>query len=107
VDYVGFLPLNFEGDVAKFAPHKALKLIASCKLTSDERVIVHRVEECDFRAGKKRARRCRANMPHIRQTRPDSGLAFQEKSLKPFKLPPLSEADGGRGARACAGVPRS
>ena len=28
--------------------------------------------------------RCRANMAHVRQSRPDSGLGFQEKVLEPF-----------------------
>jgi len=32
--------------VTKFAPHKALKLIARGKLTFDERVVVHRAVEC-------------------------------------------------------------
>ena len=37
--------------------------------------------------------RHRANMAHIRQSRPDSGLDFQVKTHKPFKLPPFrSEA---------------
>ena len=35
---------NFEGYLTKFAPHKALKLIACCKLTFDERVVAHRVD---------------------------------------------------------------
>ena len=40
-----------------------------------------------------RVSRCRANMAHIRQSRPDSGLGFQVIVLKPFKLLPLrSEA---------------
>ena len=30
--------------VTKFAPHKALKLIASCKSTFNERSVVHRVD---------------------------------------------------------------
>ena len=29
---------------------------------------------------------CRGNMAHIRQSRPDSGLGFQEQGTKPFKL---------------------
>jgi len=33
--------------------------------------------------------RCRASMAHIRQSRPDSGLGFHAKSLKPFKLFPV------------------
>ena len=33
--------------------------------------------------------RCRANMAHVRQPRPDSGLGFQEKVLKPFRRFPL------------------
>ena len=39
---------------------------------------------------------CRANMAHVRESRPDSGLGFQ-KNFKPFKLfPPRSEAVGYR-----------
>ena len=34
----------FERNVTKFAPHKARNLIASCKLTFDERVVLHRVD---------------------------------------------------------------
>ena len=34
----------------------------------------------------KRAIRCRANMAQIRQSRPDSRLAFQVKVLKPFEV---------------------
>ena len=37
------LPSNLQGDVTKFAPHKALKLIAWGQLTFDERVVVRRV----------------------------------------------------------------
>ena len=37
------LARKFERNVTKFAPHKALKLIASGKLTYDERVVLHRV----------------------------------------------------------------
>jgi len=33
----------FERNETKFAPHKALKLIARGKLTFDERVLLHRV----------------------------------------------------------------
>ena len=33
---------NLEGSVTRFAPHKALKLIAGCKSTFDERVLVRR-----------------------------------------------------------------
>jgi len=44
--------------------------------------------------------RCRANMAHIRQSRPDSGLDFQVKVLKPLKVFLLrSEAVGGERAR--------
>jgi len=42
-----------------------------------------------------RHNRCRANMAHMRQPRPDYGLDFRENSLNPLKLPPLrSAADG-------------
>ena len=50
-----------------FAPEKASKSIARSKLTFDERVLLHRV------AGEQGAG-CQANMAHIRQSRPDSGL---------------------------------
>ena len=37
--------------------------------------------------------RCRANMAHIRQTRPDSGLDFQLQVLETFQaIPPHVEA---------------
>ena len=32
----------------------------------------------------------RANMAHTRQSRPDSGLGFQVKDLKPFSIVPSS-----------------
>ena len=35
--------------------------------------------------------RCRANMPHIGQSRPDSGLGFQGKSLNSVKLVPVRD----------------
>jgi len=36
---------------------------------------------------------CRANMAHMRQSRSDSGLGFQKKIIKSFKVFPLrSEA---------------
>ena len=39
--------------------------------------------------------RCRGNVAQMRQTRPDSGLSFQTKVLKPFNLLPLRlEAEG-------------
>ena len=34
-------PPDFEGYMTKFAPHTAVKLIARCKLTVDERVVAH------------------------------------------------------------------
>jgi hypothetical protein len=34
----------FECNVTKCAPHQALKLILLCKLTFDERSVVHRVD---------------------------------------------------------------
>ena len=33
--------------------------------------------------------RCRANMAHMRQSRPYSGLGFQVKLLKPFQVVPV------------------
>ena len=42
--------------------------------------------------------RCRANMAHIRQSRPDSGLGFQAKVLKTFRDVPYLIGRG-RGAR--------
>ena len=41
---------------------------------------------------------CRANMAHVRQSRPDVGLGFQVKVSILFKLPPL-RAVAGRGSR--------
>ena len=38
-----FLSQTFVGYVTKFAAHKALKLIAYCKLTFDGRVVANRV----------------------------------------------------------------
>ena len=35
---------HFEGHVTKLAPHQDLKLIVWCKLTFDERVVVHRAD---------------------------------------------------------------
>ena len=35
-----------------------------------------------------RDHRCRANMAHVKQPRPDSSIGFQAKVLKPFKLFP-------------------
>ena len=43
VEYVDFVGSNFERYVIKSAPHKALTLITSGKLTFDERVALHRV----------------------------------------------------------------
>ena len=43
VAFEDFLAREFEGHVTKFAPHKALKLIAWGKMTFDERVVLHRV----------------------------------------------------------------
>ena len=38
---------------------------------------------------------CQANMAHIRQPRPDSGLGFQVKALEPFEWFPLRlDAEG-------------
>ena len=38
--------------------------------------------------------RCRANSEHIRQSRPDSGLGFQEKVLHTFQAVPSSLGSG-------------
>ena len=38
--------------------------------------------------------RCRANMAHIRQSRPDSGLGFQVDVLEPFHVVPSSLGSG-------------
>ena len=52
--------------------------------------------------------RCRANMAHIRQPRPDSGIGFQVKVLKPFSVVPSSLGRGHTSAPRLArtGVPR-
>ena len=39
------MPHFFEGYATKFAPHKALKLIARGNLTFEERIVVHRMAE--------------------------------------------------------------
>ena len=55
----------------------------------------------------KRYRVRSANMAHIRQSRPDSGLDFQAKSLQPLKVFPLrSEAVDGHGGPPC-GLPHT
>jgi len=38
--------------------------------------------------------RCRANMAHIRQSRPDSGLGFQTKVIVTFEVVPSSPGSG-------------
>ena len=43
VEQTGFVSSQFEGYVTTFAPHKALKLITTGKLTFDERVELNRV----------------------------------------------------------------
>jgi hypothetical protein len=40
--------------------------------------------------------RCRMNMAHLRQSRPDSGVGFQEKIFKPFQVVPSSLGSGVR-----------
>ena len=40
--------------------------------------------------------RCRANMPHVRQSRPDSGLGVQAKVLEPFSVVPSLLGSGTR-----------
>jgi len=37
-----------------------------------------------------RCSRCRANMAHVRQSRPDSGLVFQANALTTFQVVPSS-----------------
>jgi len=39
--------------------------------------------------------RCRANMAHMRQSRPDSGLGFQVKVLETFELASSSLGSAG------------
>ena len=43
VENAGFVPLDSEGGVNRFAPHQALKVVVRCKVTFGERVVVHRV----------------------------------------------------------------
>ena len=43
-------------------------------------------------------RRCRANLAHIRQSRPDSGLGFRLTVRKPFQLASSSLASGTQGS---------
>jgi len=47
---------------------------------------------------------CRANMAHVRQSRPEYGLGFQVKVLKPFYIVP-SSLGSGSGGSACRGDP--
>ena len=42
-DFKRCVASKFEGYVTRFSPHKAPTSIASCNLTFDERVVVHRV----------------------------------------------------------------
>ena len=44
--------------------------------------------------------RCRANMAHIRQSRPYSGLGFEVKFRKPFQLVPSLLASGTKCSRS-------
>ena len=44
VHFEGFVTSELEGYLTKCAPHRALKLIGWCKLTFDERAVVHRVD---------------------------------------------------------------
>ena len=44
-----------------------------------------------------------ANMAHVRQSSPDSGLAFQVKALKPLKVRPSSLISASRQDRNMAG----
>jgi len=43
VEWVLLPRIISEGDVSKFAPHKAIQLNARGKLTFDKRVVLHRV----------------------------------------------------------------
>ena len=50
-------------------------------------------------ARRRRPGRCRANMAHIRQSRPDSGRGFQVEVLKTYQVVPSSRRSGpGRGS---------
>jgi len=51
-----------------------------CTLRCPQRPYTHSESPC----------RCTANMAHVRQSRPDSGLGFQLKVLKPFEAVPSS-----------------
>ena len=42
MEYESFVASNLAGHVTKFAPHKAVKLIASGSLTFDEKAVLHR-----------------------------------------------------------------
>jgi len=50
--------------------------------------------------------RCRANMAHVRQSRPDSGLGFQAKVLKIFSSVPSSFGPGVEPLPSCQDPPR-
>ena len=47
VEFEGLLGRKFDRNVTKLAPHKALKLIARCKLTFDERVVLQPEDVCN------------------------------------------------------------
>ena len=51
---------------------------------------------------------CRANKAHIRQSRPDSGLVFQEKIVQYFKLYPqiFTFVFGAKCRQMCTTLPR-
>ena len=51
VEFEGFVGSHLEGHVTKFAPREALTLIMLGKLTSDQRVVVRRVETVEADLG--------------------------------------------------------
>ena len=64
--------------------------------------------KCFLRAVNKKKSHCRANMAHVRQSRPDPGLGSQVKALTAFKVV-LCSFDSGlgcglEGGRSCRDV---
>jgi len=56
---------NFDRNVTKFASHVVLKLIAWCKLTFGERVVLHRVVVRCFPSGKHKSSGFRGWGAHV------------------------------------------
>ena len=54
---------------------------------------------CSKTPGAERQFRCRANVAHIRQSRPGSGLGFPVQVLKPFQVVPFSLGSGRQGSQ--------